>query len=1205
MKFLIIVFLFCLGFVKSQVGDSGYPFLFEKLSLQGRTPQEEYINASGQIIPLSLLKENIKSFEIEGFNNQQIINEVSQLDSQEYINQNIYGKVFKKEINITDDNNRIEYNGRYYYLYKINSPDAKALQVYFKKYLLTKDSKLFFYADNGFILGEFNDNNNPDSQNKGLEFGIQPIPGNTFYIELSYPIGSTEKPSLITDKIIHSFTEFYGGAYGTAGNCHKNIACDANGTSADKFRNIKSVGLMLYPIYQSGTNTHNYSASCSGNLMNNTAQNGEPYFLTAAHCIGYEAANNNISWSSELITLFNYEALTCTSNGSNAPYQLSNNSVLGCTLLTQSPFNANDYALIKLSSTASALAQYRVCYAGWDNNPSAYSVNPTNSYGVHHPKGDAKKISYVNNIYPVMGYNSTVLSGSFGYYSMGLSQNSQGNFLQNSWRNGIVEKGSSGSPLFNSFDRLVGSLSVGPDPSKFNCDAPNIYNSTGPTFYTYYSRFSNNYYTMSAWLNPNGTNVQAIGPYCPNNSLLIGSPAPPITVVFPPTNPPTGTTWEEEPIDLNGERVHPANTWGKKIYLNQNFPQQPDNKFYFYQSVIPNNKNIFAISENLYQLSYPNVLNNLSDLKVWGIYKVIDCNKLKYIKPAQITMKNPGSIGVLDDTYLVDVVGITENRVHILIQETRFLNPGFNTTSELQSYKIVNNELVFESYLTLFYNQQNKVFFNNYYSFDNGHLILNKSNLQYSCYYNEQNGVWTMNSNPISSVSQPFIKILGAKAFIQPYGQNKLDIYNLASNSANVSLQVSLSNIFLSNPNNLSIFEKASNQYNIIYRKGNYSTATFEMMELNLSNNSANHLIMPLEFKNVPYSGSYRTNFIMRNNEIIKLNQSPGVQNPSGEYSNYQYINFKSDTNGSWIKDKTNDFKWTEMGGFNNHYIISNDLVYGTGSPKRRVFSIREIDYLAHPYTMYNNATIYSSAYHRPKNLINDSFDQGILNGKQVFRNLILNDISTFLFRAINSTSYNGYDYNTRTYNVKTVILDNRTQPLTGNKDVYVYGKYSVDMKPGFSVSSSSGVEFHAIPQQAFPNDLPNCSLTFDDMLNPKLTEIPSELIYMKQGNQVSKDEPYYGEIVLNDSSLNGEIIIDKKVKLYPNPTKDILNVDFNGRNFKILDVYSIDAKKIITKDVSGLNLVQVNLSSYPSGVYMVNLIDLNGKIYPNKIIKK
>lgn len=1190
LNYLIIVFLFASNFAKSQVGDNGYPFLYEKLSSERRAGREEYVNASRDILPLSQLKGNIKTFEIEGFNNQTILNEISQLSDEEYTSQNIYGKVFQKEINITDDNNRIEYDGRYYYLYKISSPDAKALQIYFKKYLLTKDSKLFFYADNGFILGEFNDKNNPDGQTKGMEFGIQPIPCNTFYIELSYPITSTEKPSLITEKVIHSFTEFYGGAYGTAGNCHKNVACEFTGTN-DKSRNIKSVGLMLYPIYQSGTNTHTYSASCSGNLMNNTAQNGEPYFLTAAHCIGYEAANNNANWNVELITLFNYEAKTCTSNGSDAPSTLSNNSVLGCTLLTQSPFNANDYALLKLESTASALAQYKVCYAGWDNNPNSYSVNQTNSYGIHHPKGDAKKISYVSDVYPVMGYNSTVLSGLFGYYSLGMPQSSQGNFLQNSWRSGIVEKGSSGSPLFNSFDRLIGSLSVGPDPSKFNCDAPNIYNNVAPKFYTYYSRFSNNYYTMSAWLNPGGTNVQSIGPYCPNASIQIGAP---ITVTYPPTDPPVGNSWEEEPIDINGERVHPANTWGKKMYLNQNFSQQIDSKFTFYQSVVSKKTNTFALSENLYEVNNA-TLNNSPNLQLWGIYKIIECNKLKYIKPAQITMKNPGAMGQFVE-YFIDVVGVTDNRIHIIIHELR--NSG--KTFELQSYKIVNNELVFESYLTLFYNQTN-ISINNYYDFDNNHLMLRTtSGRVYSCFFNEQNGVWSMNNTPISYGNiQPNIQLIGDKLFINPGGENKLDVYNLATNSPAMTIQASISNIFISTPGIVSIFENSTNQYNIIYRRNvNYLDYGYEMMQFNLSNNSFSHITMPVDFKNVPFNGGQKINFIKKNNEIIKLGKMPWSQSATSEYPNYSYRNFKTDANGNWVNDKVNYYKWSEIGGFNSQYIISNDLIYGSNA-KRRVFSVREVNYLAHPYTMYD-VTVHSSAYHRPKKLDNDAFDHGMTNGKLYFSNLILNNVSNFLFRALN----NGYDYNTRTYDVKTVILDNKTASLTGNKNVNIYGKYSIVMKPGFSVSSSSGIEFNAIPQQTFPSDLPSCSLTFEDMLNPQLTELPSELLYLKQGN--AQNKPHLGEIVLIEAQNISEINLGSEISIYPNPTKSVVYINFNGKSkdYSNLIVYSLDGRKTLSQKILANN-TEVNLTQYPAGVYLITLIGIDGKSYPYKVIKK
>lgn len=1202
-----------MNFAKSQVGDNGYPFLYEKLVSERRiTTREEYKNSLGETIPLLQLKQNIKIFETKGFSNQGIIDEVSNLTDEAYANQNIYGKAFYKEINITDDSNRIEHDGRYYYLYKVTSLDAKSLQIYFKKYLLTQDSKLFLYAENGFILGEFNSKNNPDTSNKGLEFGTQPIPGNTFYIELSYPVDSSEKPLLITEKVIHSFTDFYSGVYGAAGNCHKNVACVFS-PSENRSRNIKSVGLMLYPIYQSGTNTHTYSATCSGNLMNNTAQNGEPYFLTAAHCIGYEAANYNINWSTELITLFNYEALSCTSNGADAPSSLSNTSVFGCTLLTQSPYTSLDYALIKLKITPSLLAQYKVCYAGWDNNPNAYSVNPTNAYSVHHPKGDVKKISMVQELYPVIGSNAILSNNG---YSVPHPQSTDGTFLQNSWRNGIVEKGSSGSPLFNSFDRLIGSLSTGPDPNIFNCNNPNIYSATGPTYYTYYSRFSNYYYTMSPWLNPNGTNAQSLGPYCPTGyNIQIGAP---IDGNTPGGGNPQPTNWQEEPIDLNGERVIPANTWGKKMYLRENNEshnslQEVDTNFYYYKSVMSANQNTFAISENLYNIYYFNINDFLSKFQLWGIYKIVDCNKIKYIKPAKVTIKNPGTVGQIHDC-IIDVVGVTNDRVHILIEVWR-RNAAFELykTYELQSFKIVNNELVFENYKTLFYDQLN-FSISKYYDFDSGHLILSAShnsnsvNKIYSCFYNEQNGTWSMDANPIPNGSpNAFTKIVGDKVFIQPSGQNKIDIYNLVSNSPAYSLKASLSNQFLSAPGTnvgsdpLFLFKKSDGVYNIVYKNTN-GIGFFELMEVNLSGNSAtsSHITMPAEFRNVYGSGS---NFIMKDNEIIKLTRTGWTPTATTEYGNHFYQNFIKDGGGNWIKDKVFPLKWKDIAAFDNRYIISSDDYYTNSTGlKRRVFSIREVDYLAHPYIGYNDNVFYPAAYHRPKKLDNSYFSSGVIvNGREEFRNLAGTNLNMFLYRSFNF----GSDFNTTTHDAKTVILDDKTQQLTGYKSVSIYGKYSVVMKPGFSVSATTGIEFTAKAQAPLPADIPACSLTFDDMLNPKTTETPNETLYLKQTIGKFGNKPYYGEIVLNDVNLNQVSIIDRAVKLYPNPTKDILNIDFNGKKFKTLEVYSIDAKKIITKEVSSLNTTEVNLSQYPAGIYMVTLIDSTGKSYPNKIIKK
>ncbi len=355
---------------------------------------------------------------------------------------------------------------------------------------------------------------------------------------------------------------------------------------------------------------------------------------------------------------------------------------------------------------------------------------------------------------------------------------------------------------------------------------------------------------------------------------------------------------------------------------------------------------------------------------------------------------------------------------------------------------------------------------------------------------------------------------------------------------------------------------------------------------------------MPTEFK---YASFYETIFIMKDNEIIKLTDGDWKPNVSSEYGNYFYQNFIKDSSGNWKKDKSFPLKWKDVGAFDSRYVISVDDYYGN-SLRLRKFSIREVDYLAHPYIRYSDNIFYPAAYHRPKKLDNYYFSAGsVVNGREEFKNVAYSGLNMFLYRSPNF----GYDFNATTYDTKTVILDSKTEKLTGYKSVAISGKYSVVMKPGFSVAATTGVEFTAKAQAPLPMDIPACSLTFDDMLNPKITETPNETLYFKQVGMKLGNEPYYGEIVLNDALSAQEFVINKNIKLYPNPTKDILNIDFNGKNFKTLEVYSLDGKRIVTKDLSSMNTVQVNLSQYPAGIYMVTLIDSNGKNYPNKIIKK
>ena len=114
---------------------------------------------------------------------------------------------------------------------------------------------------------------------------------------------------------------------------------------------------------------------CTGAMINNTAQDGRNYFLTADHCgIGPGQAGS-------LVCYWNYENTTC--GGSNAPL---NQFTTGSTY--RAGWSTSDFTLVELNSTPNSA--WGVTYAGW-NRGSGTSPNAT---AIHHPSGDAKKISF-------------------------------------------------------------------------------------------------------------------------------------------------------------------------------------------------------------------------------------------------------------------------------------------------------------------------------------------------------------------------------------------------------------------------------------------------------------------------------------------------------------------------------------------------------------------------------------------------------------------------------------------------------------------------------------------------------------------------------------------------------------------------------------------------------------------------------------------
>jgi hypothetical protein len=213
--------------------------------------------------------------------------------------------------------------------------------------------------------------------------------------------------------------------------------------------------------------------------VNNTNNDCTPYFLTADHC-GYEASTSDLNY---WVFYFNYEATSC----SGTSPQYSNHTVTGCTLVACDTYGStntgSDFYLVKFKNNVPT--SYNPYYNGWSR-----STNVSNSgVGIHHPNGDIKKIST---------YQNTLSSGYTTHWSVSWVATANGH--------GVTEGGSSGSPLFNSNGRIIGTLTGGSS----DCDATDQADYYGKFSYHWASNGSTSNKQLKPWLDPINSNPTEI-----------------------------------------------------------------------------------------------------------------------------------------------------------------------------------------------------------------------------------------------------------------------------------------------------------------------------------------------------------------------------------------------------------------------------------------------------------------------------------------------------------------------------------------------------------------------------------------------------------------------------------------------------------------------------------------------------------------------
>lgn len=80
--------------------------------------------------------------------------------------------------------------------------------------------------------------------------------------------------------------------------------------------------------------------------------------------------------------------------------------------------------------------------------------------------------------------------------------------------------------------------------------------------------------------------------------------------------------------------------------------------------------------------------------------------------------------------------------------------------------------------------------------------------------------------------------------------------------------------------------------------------------------------------------------------------------------------------------------------------------------------------------------------------------------------------------------------------------------------------------------------------------------------------------------------------------------IAEEKVEMYPNPTQDILTLDFGSQEFEAIQIVALDGKVVFNSKINS-SMQKFDVSHMPSGTYLVNLINADGATRSLKLIKR
>ncbi len=401
-----------------------------------------------------------------------------------------YGALIGTALGLDTHGRWDEGQGKLVWRLEIRSPGALSLGILFDAFDLPAGAELYLYDPaRTEVLGAYTEENEDASG----ALAIQPLAGDALVLEYVQPLSIGGTPLLRVGQVVHDYRGIL--PHLAAGTIQRSQAAsclvDINCPQGANYQDIKRSVIMV--LIGGGL--------CSAGLLNNTAEDGTPYFLTADHC----------GDMTNVVAVFNYELSGCGSGTSSQSQTLS-----GATLLAAS--GLYDSQLYRLSQPPPPA--YQPFYAGWRRNKAA----PAPGISISHPSGLPKKLAIDDD-----------------------APYAAGNFWAVQWEVGTLEPGSSGSPLFDGQERVLGPTCC---VSGFTCNSQlTNYGRLGPFW---------NARNLGTYLDPLGLGVNVLDgydPFAPSAEVYNGAGINAV-ILSSVTPPQLGTTWVAE-VDATG---HPTAT---------------------------------------------------------------------------------------------------------------------------------------------------------------------------------------------------------------------------------------------------------------------------------------------------------------------------------------------------------------------------------------------------------------------------------------------------------------------------------------------------------------------------------------------------------------------------------------------------------------------------------------------------------------------